>query len=160
MNMHKYEKIWLWSGTLTLFIFLTVVGISAFYMGNQPPSCAVTIDPAQAANVAPFNDPGLTQIGENEYQLTILASAFHFNVGNPEGIIEIPKGATVHISATTSDVIHGFELAGTNVNMMLEPGYISTYTNTFKNAGTYTLLCNEYCGTGHQTMAATIKVVE
>lgn len=160
MNMHKYEKIWLWLGTATLFIFLTVVGISAFYMGNKPPSCAVTINPENVSEQAPFNAPGLEQIGENEYQLTVLASAFTFDVGNPEGVIEIPKGATVHFSATTSDVIHGFELAGTNVNMMLEPGYISTYTNTFKNEGTFTLVCNEYCGVGHSTMAATIKVVD
>jgi len=160
MNMHKYEKIWLFFGTATLLVFLIVVGISAFYMGNQPPSCAVTLDPEKVDEWPPFDEPGLKQIGDNEYQLTVVASAFHFDVGTEDAVIQIPKGATVHFSATTKDVIHGFELAGTNVNMMLEPGYISTYTNTFKNAGTFTLLCNEYCGAGHHLMAATIEVIE
>src|SRR5699024_8218438 len=160
MNMHKYEKIWLLFGTATLLVFLIVVGVSAFYMGNKPPSCAVTIDPEQVDTWEPFNDPGLKQVGDNEYQLTIVASAFNFDVGNDEKVIEVPKGAKVHFNVTTKDVIHGFELVGTNVNMMLEPGYISTYTNTFKNSGTYTLLCNEYCGTGHHLMTATIEVIE
>lgn len=160
MNMHKYEKIWMVFGSGSLLVFLIVVGISAFYMGNQPPSCAVTLDPENVREHTLFSEPGLKQIGDNEYQLTIVASAFDYDVGNPEKVIQIPKGATVHVSSTTTDVIHGFEIAGTNVNMMLEPGYISTYTNTFKNAGTYTLVCNEYCGVGHHLMAATIEVIE
>src|SRR5699024_11637709 len=58
MNMHKYEKIWLGLGTTTLLIFLIVVGISAFYMGNQPPSCAVTLDPEKVDETEPFDNPG------------------------------------------------------------------------------------------------------
>lgn len=62
--------------------------------------------------------------------------------------------------ATTKDVVHGFEIAGTNVNMMLEPGYISEYVTTFNKPGEYTLLCNEYCGAGHHMMTSKIEVVE
>lgn len=160
MNMHKYEKIWLFFGSLTLLVFLVVVGWSAFYMGNQPPSCAVVVDPENVREKTPFNEPGLKQVGDNEYQLTVVTSAFHFDLGTPDNTVQIPKGAKVHVVSTTTDVIHGFQIVGTNVNMMLEPGYISTYTNTFKNAGTFTLLCNEYCGMGHQLMHATIEVVE
>ena len=160
MNMHKYEKIWMLFGSLTLLVFLVVVGVSAFYMGNNPPSCAVTLDPENVETQEPFNEPGLKQIGDNEYQLTIVTSAFNFDVGTDDKVVQIPKGATVHVVSTTKDVVHGFEIAGTNINMMLEPGYISTLTNTFKHAGTYTLLCNEYCGIGHHLMTATIEVVE
>lgn len=160
MKMPKYEKIWLLFGSGTLLVFLIIVGISAFYMGNQPPSCAVTLNPEKVDETPPFDEPGLKQIGDNEYQLNIVASAFNYDVGTPDHVVQIPKGATVHFSATTKDVVHGFQLVGTNVNMMLEPGYISTYTNTFKRPGKYTLLCNEYCGTGHHLMAATIEVTE
>src|SRR5699024_8548254 len=149
MHMHKYEKVWLLFGSASLLVFLIVVGISAFYMGNQPPSCAVTLDPEKVDECAPFDEPGLKQIGDNEYQLTIVASAFNYDVGTDDKIVQVPKDATVHFVVTTKDVIHGFELAGTNVNMMVEPGYVSTLSNTFKKAGKFTLLCNEYCGTGH-----------
>jgi len=160
MKMHKYEKIWLYFGGASLLFFLIVVGISAFYMGNKPPSCAVTLDPEKVDEHELFKEPGLVEIGDNEYQLNIVASAFDYDVGSDDKVVEVPKDATVHISATTKDVIHGFEIAGTNANMMLEPGYISTVTNTFKKTGEYTLVCNEYCGAGHQMMHATIKVVE
>ena len=160
MNMHKYEKWWIVFGSGTLLVFLIVVGISAFYMGSKPPSCAVTLNPETVRESPTFKETGLKEIGDNEYSLSIVASAFDYDVGEDDKVVEIPKGATVHISATTTDVIHGFEIAGTNANMMLEPGYVSTYTNTFKNAGTYTLVCNEYCGVGHHLMAATIEVVE
>ncbi len=156
MHMHKYEKIWLYFGGGALLIFLIVIGVSAFYMGSQPPSCLVTVDPENVEATEPFDEPGVKQIGENEYQVTMVAQAFSFTPNK----IEIPKGATVHYTVTTKDVVHGFEIAGTNVNMMLTPGYISTYTETYDEAGEYLILCNEYCGTGHQLMSATVEVVE
>ncbi len=76
------------------------------------------------------------------------------------GVVEIPKNSTLKIIATTKDVIHGFEVAGTNINMMLEPGYISEYTTTLDQAGEFLIICNEYCGVGHHTMKSMIKVVE
>lgn len=160
MNMHRYEKIWLIFGTATLLLFLIIVGFSAFYMGNQPPSHTETVDPEEVREIEPFNEPGLKKIGDNEYEFVIVASAFHYDIGADDGVVEIPKDATVHFVITTTDVIHGFEIVGTNVNMMVEPGYISRYTNTFKNSGTYTVLCNEYCGVGHHLMSATIEVIE
>lgn len=160
MGMHRFEKIWLTFGSIALVFFLIVLGVSAFYMGNQPPSCAVTLDPENVDNHQLFKDPGLKQTGENEYDLVVVSSAFDYDVGTDDKIVEIPKGSTVSISTTTKDVIHGFEIAGTNVNMMVEPGYISTYVNTFDKVGTYTLVCNEYCGVGHHMMHATIEVVE
>ena len=62
--------------------------------------------------------------------------------------------------ATTKDVIHGFEVAGTNVNMMLEPGYISENVYNFNKTGEFLVLCNEYCGVGHHMMTSKIEVVE
>jgi len=158
MHMHKYEKIWLIFGTAALLFFLTVLGVSAFYMGNQPPSCLATVDPAKVTEEKPFSEPGLHKVeGEEwDYELVFVASAFVYNPGH----IEVPKGAKVKIIATTTDVIHGFAVAGTNINMMLEPGYISEYVATFNKAGVFLVLCNEYCGTGHHLMNSRIEVVE
>jgi cytochrome c oxidase subunit 2 len=35
---------------------------------------------------------------------------------------------------------------------------VSSVAHTFKRAGTYLLVCNEYCGAGHQLMATTVEV--
>src|SRR5699024_11748275 len=104
------------------------MGMSESYRGNRPIRCSVKLDTEKVHEHELFKEPGLVEVGKNEYQLNIVASAFDYDVGNDDKVVEIPKDATVHISATTKDVIHGFEIAGTNANMMLEPGYISTVT--------------------------------
>lgn len=158
MHMHKYEKWWLLFGTVSLVIFLIIVGIGAFHQGHQPPSAKLFIDPEKVDQTAPFDKPGLRKVeGKNwDYELVVVAWAFYYNPAQAE----IPKGSKVKIVATTKDVIHGFEVAGTNINMMLEPGYISEYVTTFDKTGEFLIVCNEYCGTGHHTMNSMIKVVD
>ncbi|MBM4762069.1 cytochrome c oxidase subunit II [Bacillus sp. B15-48] len=158
MHFHKLEKIWLIFGVATLLVFLSVIGVSAFYLGNQPPSCLATINPDNVDAQAPFDQPGLKKVEGKEwdYELVFVASAFNYTPGE----VEVPLGAKVKVIATTKDVIHGFSVAGTNINMMLEPGYISEYETTFDTVGEYLIVCNEYCGIGHHLMTSMIKVVE
>lgn len=158
MHMHKFEKVWLIFGIGSLLVFLTVLGVSAFYLGNQPPSCLATVDPEKVDTQAPFNEPGLKKVeGKDwDYELVFVASAFNYNPGE----VKVPLGAKVKVIATTKDVIHGFEVAGTNVNMMLEPGYISELVYTFNKPGEFLVLCNEYCGVGHHMMTSKIEVVK
>ncbi|KUP08010.1 cytochrome B5 [Bacillus coahuilensis m2-6] len=158
MHMHKYEKWWLTLGTSSLVLFLVILGISAFHQGHEPPSAKAYVDPERVDEYKPFNEPGLHKVeGKDwDYELVFVASAFYYD----PGVVEIPKNSTLKIIATTKDVIHGFEVAGTNINMMLEPGYISEYTTTLDQAGEFLIICNEYCGVGHHTMKSMIKVVE
>lgn len=156
MHIHKLEKYWLVFGIILLAVFLTVLGVSAFAAGNQPASDANLVDPAKVHQTAPFDNPGLHKIGDNEYELVMVAQAFTFTPGN----VEIPKGAKVTFLVTSPDVVHGFQLVGTPVNMMVVPGHINSLTYTFKETGEFLILCNEYCGTGHHMMATKIKVVE
>lgn len=156
MHIHKLEKYWLVFGIILLGVFLTVLGVSAFAAGNQPASDADLIDPAKVHQTAPFDEPGLHKIGDNEYELVMVAQAFTFTPGN----VEIPKGAKVTFLVTSPDVVHGFQLTGTPVNMMVVPGHINSLTYTFKETGEFLILCNEYCGTGHHMMATKIKVVD
>jgi cytochrome c oxidase subunit II len=156
MHMHKFEKIWLTFGIGILLVFLTAVGVHAFYQGYQPPSCLVTIDPEKVDQTPPFDNPGLKHLGGNKYELNIVTSAFAFTPNQ----IKIPAGAEVVFNVTSKDVVHGFEVVGTNVNLMVEPGFINTYKAKFDKPGEYLILCNEYCGAGHHMMNAKIEVVE
>jgi cytochrome c oxidase subunit 2 len=94
------------------------------------------------------------QIGENEYEVVMTLQAFGFTPNN----IEIPAGAKVTFVLTSKDVVHGFEVAGTNINAMVMPGHIQKITQKFDKPGNYLVLCNEYCGAGHQLMSTTITV--
>ena len=74
--------------------------------------------------------------------------------------IEVPRGSTVDIYLTSSDVVHGFNTIGTNINLMAVPGSMNRATLTLDRVGTYQIVCHEYCGLGHAMMAGTIKVTE
>lgn len=156
MHLHKYEKIWLVFGIASLIVFLSVVGVSAFSQDHTPAGGMETIDPKKVNETAPFDNPGVTQLGEDTYQATIVAMAFGYQA--PE--MRVPVGKEVIFKVTSTDVVHSFTIDNTKVNMMVVPGRITTKSYTFEEPGTYLILCNEYCGTGHHMMYTEIEVYE
>lgn len=148
-HMPKLEKIWLSIGIGSLIVFLIITGVLGVSMGLNPPDgLKTTIEPEMVEAAPPFNNRGLEQIGPNEYVATILSYTFGYDPIE----IRIPKDATVHFQMTSKDVIHGFHVPGTPINLMLTPGHITEYTYTFKEAGEYLFLCHEYCGIAHEVM--------
>jgi cytochrome c oxidase subunit 2 len=61
---------------------------------------------------------------------------------------------------TSGDVIHGLQVAGTNVNAMAVPGYVSQFSYTFRKPGEYLITCHEYCGLVHHAMVGKLIVRE
>lgn len=158
MHFHKYEKWWLVFGCGTLIAFLIILGVGAFHNGTHPNQSKKTLDYERVEEFEPFNNPGVHKVEGKpwDYEVVLIASAFNYNID----VIELPLNAKVKFIATTKDVIHGFQVAGTNINMMLEPGYYSEYTTVVNKVGEYVIVCNEYCGTGHAFMYSTLKVVD
>lgn len=155
MHFHRLEKIWLSIGIAMLAVFLIVIGTMAFSMGMAPPSGHHhKIDPTKVSETAPFDQPGLKQVGDNHYEAVLIAYAFGFE----PHVLEVPVGATVDFLVTSPDVVHGFAIVGTNVNLMVVPGEVSHISHTFDKPGEYLILCNEYCGIGHEYMATTLVV--
>ena len=72
--------------------------------------------------------------------------------------IRVPAGRPVTFRMTSSDVVHGFQIVGTNGNTMVVPGYVSQFTTVFRNPGEYLIVCNEYCGLSHHLMSAKLIV--
>lgn len=154
MRMHKAEEIWLIIGVGILILSMVFTGYQAFAQGFKPPSSMDTIDPQKVDETAPFDNPGVFQVGENEYEVVMTLQAFSFTPHE----IEIPVGSKVNFTMTSKDVIHGIQIVGTNVNAMVTPGHIQRATQVFEEPGEYLVICNEYCGAGHQVMATTITV--
>ncbi|CAM3163319.1 cytochrome c oxidase subunit II [Filibacter tadaridae] len=154
MKFSKHEEIWLTISVGMLVLFMVIVGYQTFALGMGPPSNKETLDPQKVDQTAPFDNPGVFEVGPNEYEVVMVLQVFSFTPNN----IEIPKGATVHFTMTSKDVVHGFQVAGTNLNAMVMPGYIQKITQKFDKPGEYLVLCNEYCGAGHQMMSTTITV--
>lgn len=155
MHIHRLEKIWILIGTGMLVIFLAVIGVTGFAMGMNPPTGHIhAIDPEKVDVTPPFDKPGLHKIADKEYEAVMKAFTFGYEPSD----MEIPVGSTVRFTVTSKDVVHGFEIPGTNVNMMIIPGEINHVEYTFKKPGTYLVLCNEYCGGAHEWMKTTLIV--
>jgi cytochrome c oxidase subunit 2 len=56
------------------------------------------------------------------------------------------------------DYMHGFSLQPQNINIQVHPNYDHVVKITPNQAGTYSIVCNEYCGIGHHTMVGRIYV--
>lgn len=74
----------------------------------------------------------------------------------------VPAGKLVEIQVTGADVNHGFGIYDANDRLVTQaqamPGYTNVIRYTFPAPGTYRILCLEYCGLGHHTMASQLVV--
>ena len=72
--------------------------------------------------------------------------------------ITLKKGETVTLRLHSEDVIHGFFSRQLNIDETIEPGKTVDVTLTPQTAGTFTTICDHFCGAGHGNMAMTIVV--
>ena len=154
MHIHKYERWWMTFGLAMLAVFLGFIGFAAFADNVNPPSGGQAIDPTKVAQTPPFDKPGLRKLPDGSYEAYYVAQVFSFNPSS----ITVPVGSKVTFFVTSPDVVHGFDIVHTDINMMAVPGWVNEQTHVFKDKGTYLLLCHEYCGLGHQNMFAKIEV--
>jgi len=73
-------------------------------------------------------------------------------------IIELEKGKTYRLHLTSMDYQHGFSLQPENINVQVLPGYEHVLKVTPNRAGTYSIVCNEFCGINHHTMVSRLYV--
>lgn len=75
-------------------------------------------------------------------------------------MIELEEGKTYRLHLSSMDFLHGFSLQPENINIEVHPNYEHVITVTPTHAGTYSIICNEYCGINHHTMASRLYVVK
>jgi len=75
-------------------------------------------------------------------------------------ILELEKDQTYRLHMSSLDYQHGFSLQPVNINIQVHPGYEHVLTLTPNQSGTFAIICNEYCGLGHHTMAGRMYVVD
>jgi cytochrome c oxidase subunit II len=73
-------------------------------------------------------------------------------------ILELEKDKTYRLHLTSMDYNHGFSLQPANINIQIVPGFEHVITVTPNQSGTYSVVCNEYCGIGHHKMVGRIYV--
>lgn len=154
MPIERLERFFLGLTIAMLVLFFIAIGLTAFAGGRTLPSPAGRVDPATLNETPPFDNPGLREVAPGRYELVMVAQTWSFTPNE----VRIPAGSTVTFRVATRDVIHGFQVIGTAVNMMVIPGQVSVATARFDEPGEYLFICHEYCGIGHQTMFGRVIV--
>jgi cytochrome c oxidase subunit 2 len=154
MKVHTYEKAFLIAGGVVLLLCGSALAYATFGMNMHLPGKVAQIDPMKVWQTPPFTAPGVHKTEDDEYEVVIVAMAWAFMPAE----IRVPRNAEITFIATSADVIHGFEIARTRVNMMLIPGQVGRLTHVFREPGEYLLICHEYCGMGHHTMSGKVIV--
>jgi cytochrome c oxidase subunit 2 len=154
MRVHVYEKAFLAVGAALLVIFMGVLGYTSLAMGVHLPGHEGHVDPATVRTMPPFDSLGVRQTGENRYEAVFLASAWQFTPAE----LRVPRGAEVTFVGTSTDVLHGFHVARTRINVMMIPGQIARVRYTFDQPGEYLIVCHEYCGAAHHIMSGKVVV--
>lgn len=163
MHIDRTEKTFFMFSVALIVVFAIAVGISGLVYGialPEPPE-GFEVDPQTVATpgVSPWGEqPADARLHElvpgKEYEVYLLAQTWTFLPNR----ITIPAGAKLTFYVTSKDVIHGFRVDETNINMMVIPGEVSKLTATFDEPGTYNFVCHEYCGAGHHTMYGQVIV--
>ena len=93
---------------------------------------------------------------ENEQVIKVTAKRFEYSPKE----ITVKKGVPVVLEFTSLDRLHGFNCPDLKIRTDIEPGKASILRFTPDRAGTFPCHCDNFCGTGHEGMRATIKVAE
>jgi len=75
-------------------------------------------------------------------------------------MLELEAGQTYRLHLMSMDWLHGFSLQPENINIEVHPGYEHILTVQPTKAGTFSIICNEYCGINHHTMVSRLYVVD
>jgi cytochrome c oxidase subunit II len=73
--------------------------------------------------------------------------------------ITLKRGVPVVFQLTTADVLMGFSVPDFAVRADILPGKVAEVRLVPDKLGTFTFLCDIFCGSGHETMSGSITVV-
>jgi cytochrome c oxidase subunit II len=144
--IHKAEKHAIMLTGIVLGVFVFSILYAQRTYRTDVPEC-LPFDKA-------YTEPAIRQIDDHTMQVFAVASMWNFEPSE----IYVPVGTEVDFFLSSKDVVHGFNIAQKNVNMMAVYGSINKTTVKFDKPGVYDIVCHEFCGTGHQNMKAQVIV--
>jgi cytochrome c oxidase subunit 2 len=125
-------------GILVLFLTWWVIGYRQYLALITPPANATTV------------------------YVTAKQWMWKFSYGDGRSandVLTVPQGRPVRLVMTSRDVIHSFYVPAFRNKRDVLPGRYTTLWFEPTAAGTYPILCAEYCGTSHSMMRGTVVVL-
>ena len=109
-------------------------------------ACAQAVKPGE---------PRKPHRGLRQRNIKIHAQKFAYSPNH----ITVNQGDKVVLELTASDFTHGFSIPDWNLRSDIVPGQITLLTIEPEQAGEFVVLCDNFCGEGHEKMQGKITVV-
>ena len=72
---------------------------------------------------------------------------------------EVKQGHELTLLLTAADTVHGFSLAGYDIEAVINPGKVTPITFVPDKVGEFRFECTSFCGEGHDDMHGNLIVV-
>jgi cytochrome c oxidase subunit II len=154
----RVEHRWATVSVAILALLVVMATFAALYHGAMPQSRVETVDPRTLHLGGEFIESNLGSALEPDGSVTVRVVGQQYSF-TPSCIV-VPTDTSVTFRATSADVVHGFLIDGTNINLMLVPGYVSSLGARFDAPGERLMPCHEFCSVGHEGMWGRIKIIE
>jgi cytochrome c oxidase subunit 2 len=154
----RVERRWAMVSTGIIATLVFLATFAGVHQATMPQSLVETIDPRTLHLAGEFIETNLGSAVEPDGTVTVRVVAQQYSF-TPQCIV-VPTATRVTFRAASADVIHGFLIQNTNVNLTLVPGYVSTLSARFATPVESAMPCHEYCGSGHQGMWAHVRVID
>src|SRR3954453_22210210 len=92
---------------------MALLAYAAVRLGISVPGCVTS--------VKPFTRGELIQVAPGRYEAHVVSKMFSF-IPSP---LKVPKGSVVDFYVVSQDVVHGFYVDGTDVNLMALPDAVT-----------------------------------
>lgn len=157
MHIHPLEKHWLKVALGIIGLLVGSILYTALFRHIHPPGQMETIDSAKLHLSGEFAEDklGVAPQADGSVRVTMVAARYGFYPRE----IRVPADTPVTFRIVSADVLHGLHVPMTNLSTMVVPGYVSTVSTQFPKPGEYPMLCNEFCGMGHDHMWSKMTVV-
>jgi cytochrome c oxidase subunit II len=142
---------------VVVFVFAAIV-LAGVQWAAQTPSNVEPIDASRLHLSGEFMEGNLGTEMQQDGSVIVRVIAQQYSF--VPGCIVVPAQTRVVFRTTSPDVVHGFIVAGTNVNTMVVPGFVAEVRTQFDKPAEHVMPCHEYCSVGHEGMWARVKVIE
>ena len=154
----RVERRWAAVSVAILVLLVAVATFAGVHQAAMPQSRVETVDPRTLHLDGEFIESNLGSALEPDGSVTVRGIGQQYSF-TPTCMV-VPAETPITIRATSADVVHGFLISDTDINLMLVPGYVASLYARFDTPGERLMPCHEFCGMGHEGMWGRVRVVD
>jgi cytochrome c oxidase subunit 2 len=158
IQAERAERRWSHLSIAIVALLVAMATFAGIHQATMPQTHVETVDPSSLHIAGEFTESNLGSAVNPDGSVTVRFVAQQYSF-TPACLL-VPADTPITLRATSGDVVHGFLIADTSVNLNLVPGYVSTISTRFSQPGDYLMPCHEFCGVGHEGMWGHVKVVD